>query len=143
MIKTKYAFVLIATLYNSLFFAQFSHPELLHPNIRFLSIHNENASRILLNAKSDYIQLDSLITSNLDGYESKHSFKYNENNRLVEWLWNSGWKDQYVYNESNNLVTKISLELNNAKWDTLARINFFYIGNKISEMTIGIIPLEK
>lgn len=133
MIKIKYFFIVITVVSNSLSFAQFSISDLLNPTNKFLYFHNEIMSKISPIVKSDNFHLDSLFTSNLEGYESKHSFIYNENNKLSEWLENPGSKLKFLYDDNNYLIAQISLGINNTKWDSLSRVNYFYIENKLSK----------
>jgi len=140
--KTKIIFIyliLFLIVCSSLIFAQ-------SPYHRDYSNHTFSINDYLVSVyeqklSSDFIRLDSLISSSVQGTSSKILFQYNENNKITESLildnFGSGWensiKDKYFYNTHNNLITEINLGWYINEWDSLSRINYSYVNGMLSQ----------
>ena len=89
----------------------------------------------------DFIRIDSLITTSVQGTGLKFLFRFNENNKMTEWLildnFGSGWynsiKNNLFYDNQNNLITEINLGWYINDWDSLYRINYSYEMGMLSQ----------
>lgn len=101
----------------------------------YLFLSNEAALR------SDFIRLDSLISTSVQGTGAKHLFLYNENNKMAEWLslfkigsgWENSLKNSFFYDDQNNLITEINFGWYINDWDSLSRINYSYDNGMLSQ----------
>lgn len=93
------------------------------------------------NLSLDFIRMDSLISTSVQGSSSKFLFQYNGNNKITEWLlldnfsseWNNSIKNDLFYDNQNNLITEINLGWSTNHWDSLSRINYSYEMGKLSQ----------
>ncbi len=105
------------------------------------SINNYLVSDYEQKLSSDFIRMDSLISTSVQGTSSKFLFQYNENNKITEWLildnFGSGWdnsiKNDLFYDNQNNLITEINLGWYINDWDSLSRINYSYENGMLSQ----------
>ncbi len=88
-------------------------------------------SGVNANEYTDEIRMDSIITISTQGISSKHLFQYNQHGKISEWLvldnigFNSS-KIENIYDEDNRLRLEINFGWNQDKWDSLARIIYYY-----------------
>lgn len=90
---------------------------------------------------SDFIRLDSLISTSVQGTSSKFLFQYNENNKITEWLilnnsgsgWENSLKYNLLYDNQNNLITEINLGWYINDWDSLSLIKYSYDNGMLSQ----------
>ena len=93
---------------------------------RSFSINDYLISEYGLHSDSDFVKMDSLIATSVQGIRSKHLFQYNENNKMIEWLildnfgsgWDNSFKNNLFYDNQNNLVTEINLGWSVNDWDS-------------------------
>ena len=131
--------ILLLFICSSLIFAQspfhknnsnhsFSINDYLFPN-------NESALR------SDFVRLDSLISTSVQGTGSKYLFQYNGNNKMAECLslfdtgtgWENSFKNSFFYDNQNNMITEINFGWYINDWDSLSRINYSYENEMLSQ----------
>jgi hypothetical protein len=105
------------------------------------SINNYLVSDYERKLSSDFIRMDSLISTSVQGTSSKLIFQYNENNKITEWVllynngsvWNNSLKNNMFYNNQGNLITEINLGWHINDWDSLYRINYDYENGMLSQ----------
>ena len=131
--------IFLSIICSSLIFAQSPYHRNNYDNS--YSINNYLVSDYELKLSSDFIRMDSLISTSVQGTSSKFLFQYNENNKITEWLYlfniGSGWynslKNNLYYDVQNNLITEINLGWSINDWDSLYRINYSYEKGMLSQ----------
>jgi len=131
--------ILLLFIFSSLIFAQ-SHYHRNYSN-HSLSINDYLVLDYEQKLSSDFIRMDSLISTSIQGTSSKFLFQYTENNKISEWLilhnlgsgWENSSKDNFFYDNQNNLITEINLGWYINDWDSLSRIIYSYENGILSQ----------
>lgn len=92
-------------------------------------------------AKSNFSRLDSIITNPLESNRTKTILYYNDNNQIIECIGNSkldgNWeyidKNNFHYDEGNNLVKEITFFWIENGWDTITVLSHSYVNGLLVE----------
>lgn len=136
--------LVLAIFYSSLLFSQSPY----HPNkyndpftINDYLIYEDHSK-----PTTDFIRLDSLITTKVQYTSGKILFQYNNNNKISEYLssgsYGSGYDTSYkfirYYDSQNNLTTELGLDWNNTKWDSSSRNIYSYKTGMLSQSVFQV-----
>ena len=139
--------IFVLTVYSSLIIAQSPyHQNNFLTSNHSLSINDYSVSDYKTKSSSNFIRMDSIISTSVQGSGLKHIFRYNANNKITEWLilgnFGSGWFNNYInnliYDNQNNLITEINLDWNGTAWDSSSRIKYSYKTGMLSQSVFQI-----